>query len=108
MVALLLTRASESLPLWKLPVMATVALASVGESASDRVRALSITTGVDRTLLPSVKVTAPALVASVGAALTAVRATVTVLGALVPPSPSLTLTCTVRAPAAMLLLLLLS
>ena len=69
MVALLLTRANPSLPLWKLPVMATVALASVGESASDRVRALSTTTGVDRTLLPSVKVTAPGLGASGGAGL---------------------------------------
>jgi hypothetical protein len=44
---LVLVKANTSSAEWKLPVMATVALASVVLSISEIVRALSMTTGVE-------------------------------------------------------------
>ena len=69
MLAGLLVNASRSSPLWKLPVMATVALARVVLSASLRVMPLSTATGVLTTLAPSTKAVLPPLVVATGAAL---------------------------------------
>ena len=74
----LLVKASTSWLVWKLPVMLTVALASVGESESASVKPLSTTTGVEVTVSASVKATVPPLVVTVGASLTAVTVTLAV------------------------------
>ena len=63
---LVLVKANTSSVEWKLPVMATVALASVVLSISEIVRALSMTTGVEGVLSPAVKATLPPLVVSIG------------------------------------------
>ncbi|MGD1827538.1 hypothetical protein A203_19720 [Chromobacterium violaceum] len=105
MVLPLLVNASTSSPLWKLPVMDTVPLASVGLTLSVTVMPPSTATGVEVALSPAVKAALLPLVASTGAALTAI---VTLAALLVPPRPSLTVTCIVRVevlgmPAAVLL-----
>ena len=61
--------ARTSWPPWKLPVMATVALARVALSASAMVMSPSTTTGVLATLLPSTKAVLPPLVTATGAEL---------------------------------------
>ncbi|VVE50411.1 hypothetical protein PTE30175_04553 [Pandoraea terrae] len=68
MVAPSLVNASTSSPLWKLPLIATLPLASVVLSESLNVTPLSTTTGVLATLLPSVNGVVPPLVVATGAA----------------------------------------
>ena len=91
MVLPLLVKASRSWPDWKFPVMATVALARVVLSTSDRVRPLSMAAGV-----LSVKGVVPPAVVTWGASLTAVTLTILV-EALLASVPSLTVKLTVRA-----------
>ncbi len=66
MVMPLLLKDSTSSPLWKPPVIDTVALASVALSWSDTVMPLSTTTGVEAVLSPAVKVALPPDVLATG------------------------------------------
>ena len=85
--------ASVSSPLWKLPVIDTVPLASVLLALSVTLTLPSTATGVEVALSPAVKAELPPLVVSNGASLIA---SITLAAVLVPPRPSLTVTCTVR------------
>ena len=81
MTELVLVKLSESSPLWKLPVIDTVPLASVVLSRSDTVMPLSTATGVEVALSPAVKAVLPPLAVAIG--VWSVSATVTVLVAAV-------------------------
>ncbi|MGD1827540.1 hypothetical protein A203_19730 [Chromobacterium violaceum] len=91
----MLLNASASSPLWKLPVMDTVADASVVLSRSDRVMPPSTATGVDAVLLPAVKAALPPLAVAIGVWSVAATVTVLVVAALFL-LPSLTTKLTVR------------
>ena len=65
-VLLVLLKASTSWPLWKLPLMDTLALASVVLSRSLIVMPESTATGVDVVLSPAVKAALPPLVVAIG------------------------------------------
>ena len=75
-VAPSLTNASMSSPLWKLPVIATVAEAKVALSRSDKAMPLSITTGVEAVLSPATNEALPLEAVTIG--VWSVSATVTV------------------------------
>ncbi|OOV79316.1 hypothetical protein BTA35_0217215, partial [Oceanospirillum linum] len=64
--ALLFVNARTSSPLWKLPVIATVAEANVGAPPSLNVKPESIATGVDAVLSPATNAAQPESVAIVG------------------------------------------
>src|SRR5581483_524956 len=93
-VAFVFVKASTSSPLWKLPVMAMVADASVGEAPSVRVSPESIATGVDTLLSPATNEAEPGSVVIVGGPSTS---TVSVAAALVLV-PSLVANEIVRFP----------
>ncbi|MND76506.1 hypothetical protein D3C80_681540 [compost metagenome] len=78
MVAGLLLNARRSSAVCRLPVMLTVALARVALSESASVNPLSMITGVETTLLPSLNAVVPPLVVTCGASLTAVTVTLAV------------------------------
>ncbi len=61
-----LPSASTSSPLWKLPVIATVADAMVAESESVSVKPASTTTGAEGALSPETKVVVPPLSVTIG------------------------------------------
>src|SRR5690606_34199417 len=95
-------------PAWKLPlVILTVAEASVALSGSVTVSPGSTASGTGSPSSGSVKVVAPPLVVTVGASLTAVIFTVTLLGELVAPAPSFSVMRMVRGSIDGLVVLLL-
>ncbi len=96
MVMPLLLKDSTSSPLWKPPVIATVALARVGLSRSDTMRPLSTTTGVDAVLSPAVKDALPPDALATGVWSVAATVTVRVTVLLLLPLPSLAIKLSVR------------
>ncbi|MGD1827539.1 hypothetical protein A203_19725 [Chromobacterium violaceum] len=92
----MLVKLSESSPLWKLPVIDAVALASVVLSRSDRVMPPSTATGVDVVLSPAVKAVLPPLAVAIGVWSVAVTVIARVAAELVLLLPSATWKLTVR------------
>ena len=93
-VAFEFVNASTSSPLWKLPVIATVAEASVGEPASVTVNPESIVTGIEVALSPATNAAEPGSVVICGGPS---RSTVSIAAVLVLV-PSLVVNEIVRLP----------
>ena len=104
MVLPLLVKANTSSPLWKLPVMDTVALTRVGLALSVTVRPPSTATGVEAVLSPEVKAALPPLGVTTGTTATlTVEAKASVVVStpplLVPPLSLTLVSVTTRLPA---------